>query len=416
MQVLSKLRKDSLLKFLAVCLAVFLFLQLPLSVLDVSAASQSELDELNEEYDALQAKKNDLQSQIEALEASQSTNLAKKELLDEQVAVTQQQIDAANEQIAQYVTLIKEKQIEIADLEQKEAEQLELYKERVRIMEENGSVSYYSILFGASSFSDLLARLDFIDEIMNYDEMVYNEFVEAREATQAAKAELEATKAEQEAKKAELETLRAELDGQINEISAVLSEIESNISEYESLVNEADEEAENVQAEINRIEEELAAQQAANQGTNNNNNISAPVYSGDGTYIWPTASKYITSPYGMRLHPILGYYRYHSGVDIGGGGGNPVLAAAAGTVIISQWSDSYGYYVVINHGNSTTLYAHMSCLKVSVGQYVNQGDIIGNVGTTGLSTGYHLHFEISVNGSRIDPLTQFSSGQWIRSW
>ena len=92
------------------------------------------------------------------------------------------------------------------------------------------------------------------------------------------------------------------------------------------------------------------------------------------------------------------------------------MAAAAGTVIISQWSDSYGYYVVIDHGNSTTLYAHMSRLNVSVGQYVNQGDTVGNVGSTGLSTGNHLHFEISINGSRIDPLTQFDSSTYIRAW
>lgn len=409
-------------KILALCLALLLFLQLPASFLntaDVFAVSQADIDEQQDKLDELNTKKNDLEAELEALEEQKASNLEKKELLDEQVSLTQEQIDTTNEQITQYEGLIADKELEIQDLEKQEAKQLELYKERVRAMEERGSISYYSILFGASSFSDLLSRLDFINEIMEYDEMIYNQLIEAREATQNAKAELEATKTELETKKSELETLKAELDTQISEVSSIITAIQSDITEYENLVNEAEEEANAVQEQINSLSEQLKAQnEAANNAASggSSDGTTTPVYSGDGTYIWPTASKYITSPYGNRLHPILGYYRYHSGIDIGGGGGNPVMAAAAGTVIISQWSDSYGYYVVIDHGNSTTLYAHMSRLNVSVGQYVNQGDTVGNVGSTGLSTGNHLHFEISINGSRIDPLTQFDSSTYIRAW
>lgn len=411
------LNSKNIFKFIAISLAVFIFLQLPSSVLgamDVSAVTQSEVDELEDKLDSLNSKKTDLQSEIEALETQQASNIAKKELLDEKVSVTQLQIDATNEQIAQYVQLIEDKKAEIKELEIAEAEQLKLYKERVRTMEENGTVSYYSILFGASSFSDLLSRLDFINEIMKYDEMIYDQLIEAREATEKAKTELEDTKTEYENKKSDLEALKSELDTQISEVSALISQIENNISEYEILVDEAEKEADDTQAEINRKSAELKKQQNTNGGTSSSNYT--PVYSGDGTYVWPTASKYVTSPYGTRLHPILGYYRFHSGIDIGGGAGNAVVASAAGTVTIAQYSDSYGNYVVIDHGNSTTLYAHMSSLNVSAGQYVNQGSVVGYVGSTGLSTGAHLHFEISVNGERIDPLSQFDSSTYIRSW
>ncbi len=373
-----------------------------ISSVNASAApSQGEIDALKDEKEELEQKKNEIQSQINSLEYEQASILQKKAILDEQIDLTLQEIENISEQIEVYNSLIAEKVVEVEKAEKAEAKQWDLYKTRIRAMEEGGSVTYLAVLFDATSFSDLLARIDFIGKVMRYDEELYEQLVAARLATIEAKKALEAAKEEQEQKKKEQEEKEAELENQMAEANAFLAEVEADLELYETLFAETEEERLAIDAEIQQKEKELEEWQ--------NNQSSAGIV-GSGSLIWPApASRIITSEFGTRFHPIYYEYRTHYGVDIGAGYGTEVLAADSGTVITSEYSSSYGNYIVISHGNGmTTLYAHISTRYASVGDSVYAGEVIGLVGSTGASTGPHLHFEVSINGSRVNPLNYFS--------
>ena len=265
-------------------------------------------------------------------------------------------------------------------------------------MEERGKVSYWSVLFKAESFTDLLGRMDIVNEIMDADQAVIDQLQALQVEIEEKKASLEASKAEAEAAKADLVAKKTELDAQRKEAIALVNEINDNENEYKETLDELDKEEERIQAMIVKKSKELAAQQAAQNGGTSNAAL--------GGYIWPVSSHYITSTFGGRASPGGIGSTNHKGIDIGRVGyTTEIHAAKAGTVIVSQYSSSYGNYVVVSHGSgNTTLYAHMSSRKVSVGAYVNQGDVLGITGSTGHSTGPHLHFEISENGVRINPL------------
>ena len=215
---------------------------------------------------------------------------------------------------------------------------------------------------------------------------------------------METNKTECEAAKADLVAKKAELDAQRSEAIALVNEIKSNEAEYKSSLDSLEREEERILAEILELSRKLAEQEAAKN---------RPSKSNPGGYIWPVDSRYITSTVGGRTSPGGVGSTNHKGTDIGRVGyTSPIYAAKAGTVIVSQYSSSYGNYVVVSHGaGNTTLYGHMSSRKVEVGQYVNQGDVLGITGSTGNSTGPHLHFEITENGVRINPLSHGATPQ-----
>ena len=364
----------------------------------VLAVTQADIDALKEDAAELNTRKKELEQQLDALADDKAEVLARRKLLDQQVANTSAQIQNVEAQIAEYAALITQTEAELAEAEQQEAEQYELFCQRVRAMEEQGKVDYWSVLFRANSFTDLLSRLDAINEIMEYDQRVIDQLKALQEEIAAKKVTLEESKAQSEAAKAELVTKKKELDAQRQQAIALIQEIQNNESQYQSTLDELDAEEERIQADIVKKSRELAAQQAA-QGK--------PTSSSSGGYIWPVDSRYITSTVGGRTSPGGVGSTNHKGTDIGRVGyTSPIYAAKAGTVIVSQYSSSYGNYVVVSHGSgNTTLYAHMSSRKVEVGQYVNQGDVLGITGSTGNSTGPHLHFEVTENGVRINPLS-----------
>ena len=368
--------------------------------LTASAVSRNELNQLKEDQKLIQQRKKDIRSKINSLEYEQSSILAKKTVLDEQITLTEEEITNITEQINKYIALIAEAEKEVEKAEEREKNQLEAYKSRIRVMEENGAISYYAILFGASDFADLLSRIDSISEVMSSDEIIYNRLVQARLDTIAAKEALEEAKAEQEETRVELEERKAELDEQVEEASRLIAELEANLDQYQLLYSEVDVEDAKLQKQIDEMTEALRRQEQSGTGVK-----------GTGTYIWPSqASRLVTSLFGTRLHPVYHVYKTHSGVDIGAAYGSNVLAADTGTVVTATYSSSYGYYVVLNHGGgNTTLYAHMSKIKVSVGETVTQGQVIGLVGSTGVSTGPHLHYEIRINGNRVNPLDYYSN-------
>ena len=263
--------------------------------------------------------------------------------------------------------------------------------------------SFWSVLFEATSFSDLLSRLSDVQVVLDYDQRVLNELRTIKGEIEAKQLYQEGLKGEAEAAKKTLEQQKAELAEQRQEANELVKALEANVKENEDILKQIDEEEERIQKEILKKTEELAAQM----------NWGASV----GGYIWPvTTSRRITSNYGGRNTGIPGASTNHKGVDIGGVYyTSKVLAAKDGIVITSKYVSSYGNYVVISHGSgNTTLYAHMSSRSVKEGDRVTQGQVIGVTGSTGISSGPHLHYEIVENGKRVDP-KQYLPG-WIKAW
>ena len=368
------------------------------------AVTQADIDALKGDVASLTEKKEETQAQLDALKDDKAAALQRKQLLDNQAANLQSQITSVQAQISAYGELIVQTEAELAEAEAAEAAQYEKFCQRVRAMEERGTISYWSVLFKADSFTDLLSRLDFINEIMESDQGVIDRLQALQEQISAKQAELESQKADAETARGQLTEKKAELDRQRAEATALVQEIRDNENEYKDVLADLDAEEEAIQAKIVKLSRELAAQQAA-QGK--------PAGGGSGGYIWPVSSRYITSTVGGRSSPGGVGSTNHKGTDIGRVGyTSQVYAAKSGTVIVSQRSSSYGEYVVISHGSgNTTLYAHLSSRKVSSGQYVNQGDVIGITGSTGNSTGPHLHFEVTEGGVRVNPLSHGAQPQ-----
>ena len=363
------------------------------------AVTQAEIDSLKNEAKELGSQKKELEAKLKELANDKSKALERKKLLDQQIDNTSAQIKNVETQIADYADLITQTEAELADAEEREAAQYELFCQRVRAMEESGEVSYWSVLFGASSFTDMLTRLNDVNEVMDADQKVIDDLKALQAEITEKKEQLEDSKAEREAAKAELVHKKSELDKQRQQAIALVNEINDNEEENQATLDALDKEEERILAEALRKSRELAAQQAAAGQSSHSN---------PGGYIWPVDSRYITSTVGGRASPGGIGSTNHKGTDIGRVGyTSSIYAAKSGTVIVSQYSSSYGNYVVISHGSgNTTLYAHMSTRKVSEGQYVNQGDVIGITGSTGHSTGPHLHLEITENGVRINPLNE----------
>jgi len=395
------MRNRRVARIIAIILALLMVFSVVWAAIDALTAkayvTQEEIDKLREEKKEYERRKQEIQSRMNTIEYEKMTEVAKKSVLDDRIILTGMEIDNIDATIEFYVTLIKEKELEVVAAIEREDEQLRKYKTRVRDMEENGIITYLEIVFDSTDFSDLLARLDFVGDIMQADEKTYFNLIAAYDETIAAKEDLELTKQEMEQEKILKEEKYVELQTQLTEAGALIEQIEASFETESALYAAEAEEADRVQREINEKVEELRRQEAAAQASR---------VRGTGQLLWPCPSGTgISSEYGVRLHPVHGVYRQHWGIDIPAAYGANIIASDSGSVIISEYNSSYGNYIVIDHGNGwTTLYAHMSSRAVSVGTAVNKGQVIGYIGTTGVSTGPHLHFEVSINGEKVDPV------------
>ena len=324
--------------------------------------------------------------------------------------------------------MIDQKEVELAEAQEEEAKYQEEFNQRVRSMEERGNVSYWSVLFNANSFSDLLDQINAISEVMDYDNQVMDNLAAARQAVADAKADLEENKAAEEAAKADLESQKAELETEQANVDSVISEIESQSSVYAQKMDELEDDSATIASQIaqaekdyqaqleaqRKAEEAKKAQEEASKGQSSSSNSgSTNTPSGGGSasssgFLWPLSGyTRVSSPFGYRNCPFHGQ-ELHGGCDVPAPSGTPIMATKSGVVVVSTYGSSYGNYVVIAHSDgSRSLYAHQSQRAVSVGQTVSQGQVIGYVGTTGSSTGNHLHFEIWLNSSsssRVNPV------------
>lgn len=404
---------------MALCLSVLLMGTVVSEAIPVPAyaVTQSQIDELKEQRNVIRAQRQEKQAIVEALEAEKADVVAQKQAMDERNMYTLQQIQLNNQEIELYDEMIAEKAAELEEAQRLENEQLERYRARVRAMEENGGYNILAIISKSDSFSDMLTAMDDVGEIMESDRQLEDAYIAARENTESVKADYEDTRAELEELKAQLKAEQEELEKDIEEAIQIILDLENDLenrqAEYDAIM--AAEDAAN--ATIDKLVAELEAQRAAEAaaaaaaagGSSGGGSANA-----SGSFLWPVASYvYVSSRFGLRVHPITGKTKSHTGIDIASNQGTAVYASDGGSVTLAGWNGGYGNCIMIDHGNGyVTLYGHLSSISVSVGQTVSQGATIGAVGSTGNSTGPHLHFEVLKNGTRIDP-EQFFSGLTI---
>ena len=408
-------------------LAAIMILSLILSVIptNVSAASSSEIKkqiaELKNQKKELEQQMKDVKNQTEENDDEIANLVSQKNAIDQEIFLLIEQIENINQQLSAYALLIADKQDELDDSRAHLDALSEKNKERVRAMEEDGEISYWSVLFKANSFSDLLDRLSMIDEIAAADRKRLQEMNEAAEEVAAAQEALEGEKAELEIVKDEMNAAQAVLDEKRAEADALLAELVEKGYELEDLYAEMEADEDAIMNEIAQKEKEYneakrrewiqymstyVTQPPATQPGGGGGGTSSSGGGGVSSSGWlvPCAYRAVTSPFGPRPAPTAGASTNHQGVDLSAPAGTPIYASRTGIVTTATYGKSAGYYVSINHGDGfSSIYMHMTHFVVSAGQAVSAGQVIGYVGSTGVSTGPHLHFGISYNGVYVNP-------------
>lgn len=402
---------------IAILLAVIMILGIIFSVLPtppVSAAKSSAQiqQEINKMKEQLKNNRNEvakLEGQISDNMDKMETIVANKNLIDQQIFLYHDQVQNLNKQISYYNTMIVEKQAELDEATAKWKALSDKYKERIRAMEEGGELSYWSVLFKANSFSDFLDRLNMIQEIAESDKRRIQELNEAAKVVEQAKLNLENEKTALEISRIELENASAELEKSRAEADELLKQLIATGEEYQKLLDEAERKESQTAGRLDDLEsqydaakereyQEWLASQPPKPSGGSSNTV-------DGlTWLLPINYTRFSSPFGYRIHPIYGDWRMHYGVDLSAPQGTPIYATRGGRVTYATYDSSSGYYVSINHLDGfVTKYLHMTHYIVSPGQYVAAGQVIGYCGSTGASTGPHLHFSVYKDGVAVNP-------------
>ena len=336
---------------------------------------------------------------VEALEGESEKYSEKIAALDYQIQSTRAELNATQKIIDSLTRDIADKQDELDETIAQLDEKQELFETRIRVMYENGDTTYLEVLLSSEDFSDMLTNMEIVSQIMDYDKRIVEEYKALKAQIETQKAALESDRKDKQDYADDLEQAYEEIEAQKKEYKALKAKVDSDLALKKA-------EAERMLREQDEINDEIAA--LSRQETAASGGGGGKVYSG--SLVWPCPSySRISSQYGYRTHPISGTRKLHKGLDIAASSGNPVIAAASGTVVKSYFSSSYGNYVVISHGGGLmTAYAHMTRRLVSAGQTVAAGQQVGTVGSTGNSTGPHLHFEVYVGGSTTNPMNYFS--------
>ena len=408
--------RKKLVQILAGIMAAIMVLSLILSLIPtkVSAASSSEI---RKQLDKLKTEKSQITAQIKEVQGMYNANageidslITQKNAIDQEITLLHQQVDNINQQIAAYALLIADKQDELDDAQYRLDYLSEKNKERIRAMEEDGKLSYWSIVFKANSFSDFLDRLDMMQEINAADQRRLTEISEAAQLVESARTELAAEKEELELTRVELDEAEVILEAKREEADGILTELIAKGEEFQARLDESEALQSQLMNEIAKAEKDLKEAEykewlATSRPSGTETTPSGQKANAAG-WIKPLKSYTITSSFGNRIHPVLGYERFHEGVDMSAYTNSPIYAARSGKVTVASYqANGAGYYVNINHGDGySSIYMHMTRYIVSAGQYVEQGQVIGYVGSTGLSTGPHLHFGIAKGGNYVNPM------------
>ena len=438
--------RKRLVSILAGVMAAVMLISLLLSLLptrvhaSVSSEIRAQINDLQSQRKGIKAQIQEVKEQYKVNEDEIADIIARKNVIDQEIGLLHAEIQNINEQISAYNVLIADKQEELDNAEDRYLELNEQNKGRIRSMEEDGSVTYWEVLFKANSFSDLLDRLNMVEEIAASDQRRLQELSDAKDYVEEAQEELEMEKAELEVTKTELDATQIELDAKREEADAIIVELLDKAEELEAMQDEL-EEAENAMLnEIAQLEKEYTAakyqeylehmatattappatdggnsggESSGNGGNGNSGNTGnggGTVNTGSG---WARPCNYtmLTSPFGNRDTGIAGASTYHQGVDLAAPQGTPIYASRGGVVSGATYGSAAGYYVRINHGDGfSSIYMHMEYYTVSPGQTVSQGQVIGYVGKSGIASGYHLHFGISYNGAYVNPCAYVALG------
>jgi len=432
--------RKRLVSILAGIMALIMLLSLIASIIPTARAASS--SEIRKQINELKEQKAEIEEQIEDVKAQyQQTEdelldiVNRKNVIDQEIGLLHAQIININEQLAAFNILIADKQDELDAAEGRFEDLSRENKDRIRTMEEEGSVTYWEVLFKANSFSDLLDRLNMVEEIAASDQRRLEELHEAADEVALAREELAVEKAALEETKAELDATQALLDERKAEADALLQELLARADELEELQAELEQQESDFLDQIALKEQEYDEAKLAewlaymatyttvppattappagegntnnSTGTNEGNGATGNTTTttpGSTTWIRPCSYVKMTSPFGYRTAPTTGASTYHQGVDLAGPEGTPIYAARSGIVTIAGWGNAAGYYVTINHLDGfSSIYMHLSSYVVSSGTSVSQGQLIGYMGNTGVSTGSHLHFGIAYNGAYVNP-------------
>lgn len=394
-------KKQKTLVIILAFLALIAFL-LP-TVAPLLSARADTVNELQSKLSQAEKSRKDAEAALSGVKSKITDAKGQRETLDVSISALENEIYALSVQIEENEKEVQKVTEELREAEKSRGEYTDIFKKRVRVMYERNDLSFLNLLFGAKSFSDLLKRVETVSQIVNYDKAVLGRMQKAQDEIEDKKIALEEAGKIVELNRDIQKSKKAELDASKEALNAVISSLESDEASYRAALDEADAAEEALRAEIK-------AMTAANpKPAQTPSPKSETVSDSGGRFCWPTPSTtYITSPFGTRFHPVQKRNKTHTGIDIGAGHGASIVAAEAGTVLRAGWNSGYGNYVVIDHGGGVqTLYGHCSALMVQSGQSVSRGQKIALVGSTGVSTGPHLHFEVLINGSYTDPMGYF---------
>ena len=357
----------------------------------VEAATDANLQAMENKLDALKKQKNEISKKLTAAKNNKAEAVKYKSYIDQQMNIVYEEVTTINELISSLDSKVKDKEAEIKAAKTERNKQLENFKQVMLLTYEGGNASYIEMVLNAENFYDFLTRVERVSSLMDYCNTVMEEMKTLENKLSIAKEDLETSLNAQLEYKEELILREAELETLQAENETYLKNLEKDISGYQSTYNSYAEEEKKIDAEIEKYLKELQEKENS-------------AYVG-GEFIWPVPRSWsrISSPYGWRT--LNGKREHHNGIDIPASKGTKIYASNGGKVITATWHYSYGNYVIIDHGGGkATLYAHASKLNCKVGDKVKQGDVIAYVGTTGHSTGNHLHFEVRINGAKQNPL------------
>lgn len=412
------------LKIITAIMLTLIFCMQP--VCNIQATEESNLSEAQQEKKTLE---NDLQKAKELIDSLKGS----KEDIQSEVEKLDKQLNEISGKVKELESQLSKKRQEIADTEsalnkakEQEKKQYRNMKKRIQFMYENGQTSYVEMLLSADSFTDFLNAVEYITQISQYDRKMLKEYqnmqvtiADTQKTLETDYASLQSLQAKVQEEKQAVAALESAKKGELNDVADDLTDAQSVAKAYEAEIQAQNEVIAQIQAAQKRAAEQQAVQQQAqaaeeNQGATdaageNQNTAQNTTPSGNGqstgSMMWPCpSSKRVTSDYGPRTSPTNGASSNHKGIDIGAAYGADIVAADGGTVLVATYSSSGGNYVIIDHGGGLcTVYMHASSLTVSAGQTVSKGQVIAKVGSTGISTGNHLHFGVTLNGVYVSP-------------
>ena len=402
-------KRKTLASIIAVLLALSLVFSLLTGVLSAYASDKSKLESLKAQLATVSGERQEIASQLDELNAKMDSLLAQKAALEQEINLTYEQIELTEEIIASLDASIEKTTAELEAAEEEEAKQYEVFKTRLRAMYENDTLTTLDLILSASSLTEYFSRMEAASSIASYDKELMQKLADTRAYIEELKASLEQDRAENEQQKEDLIDYKRDLVNQNVELDFLIEDLKEQTDFKQAELDEVEAQEAAFDKEIAELaekirKEEAAAAAAAAAANSSSSSSSASKYTG-GTMTWPLPGYYtISSDFVMRDHPITGKYSQHTGIDLPAPKNTKIVAAASGTVVTVGYNTAYGNRVIINHGGGVqTLYAHMTSFAVSEGDTVSAGDVIGYVGSTGYSTGNHLHFSVLVNGSYVDP-------------